>query len=653
MKTRKNAILYSLLIILLLTGHCAKYPTRVFQKGNPVSLMVSLKKGTELLVPRATLTISAHDMETLEDSLVFDGSLFKGEFQVPVGIRRLFSVVVFDDDLVMFRGSRESDITGSGDVQILQLFLDSAIDTLRGRQQTEAANDKMGDLLYTLINETLDNADKPSDIDFTQVNQMYKTALETDGTNLDANFGAGLTEIMLVTSDPEVNATYDRWEAYLDTATVFTLPETPGLGKMSLSFPTAFSRTGMPAHTFARYTFGAIMAMAGETPLVSELQELINTEVVPRLDYAIKRLERVDEFPDYRFIITPEMMGDLEADAVEIDLTEIRLMLSMLYASRAFCRWNTAYNANTAGFDSSAIQTAFTQDSDYLTLFPDGAEKIRAAKADLNHSLDAFEAALDFFENEQDDQNDDAIKRTPDDITTADVDSAQKYIAKVRDIFNGPYRIKADWDDDDRTPDEEVEFDFGASFDNPITDVKALFPPYTVQIRRDTTFQSTENASFPTEISVSVTVDQPGNYFFDYSRDWNRDENGNSIPRLESNIDIPAWIHTLDSLYSLYRSQDDVGSVSINLTYQSYLDAGTHPIYGQIWTSIGRLEMDRIYWYPRFVWVANSFTQWVLPNPDFNGSLPGMTDARFKRLLGLSANDWKKTVDLKWTDIFD
>ena len=43
---------------------------------------------------------------------------------------------------------------------------------------------------------------------------------------------------------------------------------------------------------------------------------------------------------------------------------------------------------------------------------------------------------------------------------------------------------------------------------------------------------------------------------------------------------------------------------------------------------------------PVLVWQASSFTDWIFPDPSFNGILPGMTDAQFKSTFGFTAGRW-------------
>jgi len=45
-------------------------------------------------------------------------------------------------------------------------------------------------------------------------------------------------------------------------------------------------------------------------------------------------------------------------------------------------------------------------------------------------------------------------------------------------------------------------------------------------------------------------------------------------------------------------------------------------------------------------WEANSFEEWILPNPTINGLFPGMTDRKFKETFGIDGDDWEKQITI-------
>jgi len=94
------------------------------------------------------------------------------------------------------------------------------------------ANNALEDVLFDLLNADID---EPADIDFELPNLLYRLALDLDPDNLDANFGAGLTELLIITNDQQIQDAFDEWEAFLDTALIFEV-ELPmgGMAKASL-----------------------------------------------------------------------------------------------------------------------------------------------------------------------------------------------------------------------------------------------------------------------------------------------------------------------------------------------------------------------------------------------------------------------------------
>ena len=55
------------------------------------------------------------------------------------------------------------------------------------------------------------------------------------------------------------------------------------------------------------------------------------------------------------------------------------------------------------------------------------------------------------------------------------------------------------------------------------------------------------------------------------------------------------------------------------------------------------------YYMAIITWEANTYEDWIIPNPSINGILPDITtDAAFKDLLGLTSEDWTKTMELEF-----
>ena len=451
----------------------------------------------------------------------------------------------------------------------------SEIDKEGAVEKVKQANAALADELYTLISTELDSVERPEDIDFSSANRLYKEALGLDPDNLDANFGAGLTEILIVTLDPDVNAVFDKWDRYLDTASFFQ-PKTAiysekGFAKKIAQpgFPTGKKDFIIPSNFLLSSIFGVFYTGLTNPPQIHEVQDLIDSKLLPKVDYALVRLKKVASNPGYTFIITPKMQGDPEEDSLELDLTEIYLIITGLDLSKALCNIATSYNFDFPSYDSAGLAQVIPQNSDFLSLRPGGATKLASAKAAFLDACDNLEDAIHFLRNETDNQNNDVIKIGPDDVTNKDLDSVLAYIPRVRNTLEISEDVTADFDDDGF--DETVAFAAGAFFDNPIQNLKRdLLPGYTTRVERDSSGWC-------------------------YSYYWNGYE----------------WI--CEWFY-----------------------------------------VDRYFWVPILIWNANSFDQWVFPNPSFNSILPEITtDQMFKQTFGIDASDWDKETRIEIFDSWD
>jgi hypothetical protein len=440
----------------------------------------------------------------------------------------------------------------------LIIFLDGCgKKTTESKLDEEAAKEKIGlanaaleTELYTLISTELEGVERPEDMDFSVCNSLYKEALQLDPNNLDANFGAGLTEILMVTLDNSVNSVFDEWDAYIDTASFFAPksamhPEKNfARGIVKRGFPTGKKDFLLPSNFLLSSISRVFYTALTDPPQIHEIQDLIDNKLLPKVDYALECLRKVASDPDYTFIITPKMLGDVDEDALELDLTEIYLIITGLDLLKSLCSMAIAYNFDFPSYDSAGLAQVISQDSDFLSLRSGGGSKLTSAKNAFLDACDNLENAINFLRGETDNQNDDIIKIDPDGVANEDLDSILTYLPRVRNTLNTSEDVTADFNGDGE--DQTVAFSAKAFFDNPISNLKQdLLPGYTTRVEKD-------------------------------SSGW--------------------W----DKEY---------------------------------------------FWVAVIIWDANSFDQWIFPNPTFNGILPEITtDAEFKQTFGIDADDWQKEV---------
>jgi hypothetical protein len=252
-------------------------------------------------------------------------------------------------------------------------------------------------------------------------------------------------------------------------------------------------------------------------------------------------------------------------------------------------------------------------------------------------ALDQLESAIYFLEHETDDQSDDAIRLDPyDHLTEADLDSVKHYLPLVRQCLNSSQTFTIDTDGDPWTPAENIEISVAALFNNPIANLKALFPPYTVSL--DTQAVSSDWRYDEDVVPATVQIPQAGYYY------WHRYlymySGVVSYQYADTNdFSAPAWNAAFDQ-----KVAELSGKPYANISFYFYgsLSAGTQTLNGYL--SYSYEEPARERFTPRITWQANSFAEWILPNPTMNGIFPGMTDERFKSLFGMTAEDWQKTT---------
>lgn len=514
--------------------------------------------------------------------------------------------------------------------------------------KVDEANRCLENKLYHYIETELEGVEKPDEIDFSECYNLYLEAYNYDRTNKDANFGLGITELMMLTQDPEVNRIFDEWKEYLQTTTPFEVPgqrpSSMNVFGANLGIATSIQDGKIEKSAIPHFVTSLMKNSFSNPPQLQDIQKVISDVILPKVKSAIAHLGVVEGDPNYTFTITPRMQGDPYEDPLELDLTEIYVSEVGLYALQAACEIATAYNINFSTYDDRGIEESFKTGGTFMTLKAGGASKLASAKQAILAGVDKLEQAVHFLRSEQDYQDDDIIKIGRDDLTEADLDSVLKYCDQVRTTMNSVLTYTADWDDDWRTPDESLQINLGKFFDNPITDFKAKLPPYSISVGFDK-----EMVWDWHEIPVTAQYYSSTSGYYSYYR-WVSYWKGELYGQNWDDINIPEFDTKIDSLKNIFLSNPKYVSFYISIYFYGYLSAGWNTINEELYYDLA-FNID--YYAPQITWAANSYSDWIFPDPTFNGILPGMTDARFKRIFGFDADDWKKTSLIEWGDFME
>ncbi|MBD3233243.1 MAG: hypothetical protein GF315_05920 [candidate division Zixibacteria bacterium] len=520
---------------------------------------------------------------------------------------------------VFLIGCSEDEITnGNGD-----------IDEEAAQEKVDEADELLGDIMFSLINT---DVEEPGDIDFSQPYSLYLEALDLDPTHSGANFGAGMLEVLMVNQDDEIQQAFDDWKNFIDADDYFVVggpmsgpPETE---KPTLRIDQAVMPLGMPLEI----TRNLCRMPNQDEPTVAELQSIFLSVVIPRINSAITYLSNAAEDDEFVFTVTGEMQGDYAEDPVELDLTEVYATLSGLNCLKALLYHFCAYNLSLEGYTDTDMIQALSQGSDFATLQTGGQSRMSEALAAWKSAASYLNSGITFLENESDYQGDDFIKIDPNDgLTQQNLDSLKHYIPMVQNALNSSETFTFYVNGEN----EDVEISLSSFFGSPVTDLKELFPSYEVSV--DTQMVEWTGYASGGMIEANVEVYSEDVYYWYRYAEYEYGVLDTMVTY--SNIDVPEFeAYWNDMVQSV---DDNDFNVRISISFSDTLSIGTHMISAA--TSISGSTAIISRYVPVITWDADSFEEWILPDPTFGGLLPGMTDARFKELNDMSADGWEKT----------
>lgn len=506
------------------------------------------------------------------------------------------------------------------------------------QEKVEEANALLEDILFDLIDG--DDPEVPADIDLSGPYDLYNEALTLDSDHVGANFGSGILEVMMLTQDPQVQDFFDRVKAFLEADEYFDTgqgfkPFTGSLARPGLVL--SLDRLAVPLISPVKMTRSMCRVVTTDDPTVNELQQMILNEVLPRIGTALTRLNVVTTDQAFVFIVTPKMQGDLEEDAVELDLTEVYTTLTGLYAAQAVLWHFCAYNFNLEVYTGEEMLAALTPGSSFGSLYSNGESRMSNARQAWVRALDNLEAGIEFLESEIDPQENDLIRIDPyDDLTQADLDTIKYYLPKAKNVLNASEMVWADWDDDSSTPNSGIEISLNSFYSQPIQDLKSLFPAYTpsLAVQEYTSWEHED-----TLVQALVDIHAGGWYY--WYREASYSYGTEQYYWENTNIDVPdEW----NAVWDLFVQRiSDQPYAHIESYYLGQLSQGQQILESEIWISYDKFHSRYV---PRITWNATSFYDWVLPDPTIGGLLPGMNDWHFKETFGIEEDDWERASTL-------
>jgi hypothetical protein len=438
--------------------------------------------------------------------------------------------------------------------------------------------------------------------------------------------------------------------AYLQNNTPFEVPSGPG---KPLGIPIGLGMSGdalrLPFEVvpMSMLAHGQVTRLSAD-PQLARIQNILRERVIPKLAEAVGLLGPVGADENYQFIVSPLMKGDSEEPESEIDQTDVLALRAAASLLTAASRIAVAYDVNVAAYDSTGLHQAFQPGSGWMALAEGGATHMRTARTDMLSAIDDVDAALAALLAETDDQDDDVIKRGPDDVSEDDILRLRdEDLPDVRRGLEEGVVLEEDWDNDPFTPVEPLTINVGNLFTAPVTDWKALLPPYTVRVGRAPRGWNYRHG-FGTA-NAQVTAPAPGSYSAYYEAYFDADSvymTWTSGPEFLTDVLVQVLEAEIAAASTGCGGPSGSGSASFSGDIEM---SGVQTIPVNWWLEYSTAE-DCVY-IPIIVWDADTFEEWVWPDPTFGGLLPEIGSMNeFYAIFGIDSSDFSKEWELDWSD---
>jgi hypothetical protein len=320
----------------------------------------------------------------------------------------------------------------------------------------------------------------PSDLDrinFATANRLYKEAASASPNNATANFGAGLTEILMIYADPNINAMIKRWDSVgLGNSSAPSFPK--------FGIPSGTKNMAVPTQALARNMAKIVQAAVVNPPLIGEMQNLMRDHLLPHIDYALARFAVVESDANFEFKISGKMQGDLHQDSLMLDNTEVYIMDGVLRGMKAMVEQFLVYRFDLPAYTTQAVVQALQPyNTTFFYLASDGVARSQSVLSGVKIMIGKFQSAINFLKSETDNQNDDIIKIAQpgaSGVHAADLDTTLVYLSKALNYLSTSQSVtlnNADIDGNDYT----IQVNIAQLSNNPPQNPKtAWFPAYSV-----------------------------------------------------------------------------------------------------------------------------------------------------------------------------
>jgi hypothetical protein len=364
-----------------------------------------------------------------------------------------------------------------------------ATDQTGSKDKEQQAYTLMETEMVKAINGHYTNTGEYDQLKIQEVNTLFRSAVDLDPTNTSAQFGAAISEILAAYWDTTVNNVIKEFES-----SSLNKPLS-GFMKNAL-IPTQASQMVVPIQNSAQEIAMIYKSALNDPPLISRVQAVLRDKLLPRVEYAIARLEVCEGNASFRYKISGKMQGDPNLDTVSIYRSEVYLTDAVMHGLRFMINSILIYKFDLPDYTQASVVQALQQNNtSFFYMNADGRTRAANAKSDMLTVLTKFKSGIADLENISGNKSDAIIKIGAQGIKQADLDSVKKYLDKAINTFNSNVSVSltnADSDGNNYTVNVNLANFFNNLPDNPKS---AFLPTYQVTAsgKNDIQFKFTAN----------------------------------------------------------------------------------------------------------------------------------------------------------------
>jgi hypothetical protein len=249
--------------------------------------------------------------------------------------------------------------------------------------------------------------------DFATANAHYRTAVSLNPDNTQAQFGAGVTEVFQLQSDPEVVSLQNQLSlTRTRSATQATsLSRTERATALSLRLTEAGQGVDprYAPQSMGKAFFRTLLHACDDPRSISEIQRIIRRKIMPQLQFAEDRLNRVEAASNFTLLLPPSITG--LPQTIEIDKTEVYVLDAVVNDLQGWLGILVAYNFDVPNNDFEHVnaESLLAAGTAWATLHRGGAQQLASARLDFLNVKIKLDAAAAYLAAETDDQSDDVI----------------------------------------------------------------------------------------------------------------------------------------------------------------------------------------------------------------------------------------------------